>query len=413
MGLRRRQAHPRRWKSAHRRLGRDGLGQSRLQRLRERRRADGAVQPARRDAQRSSSRERGSRRSSKAWGRSPAASRTTSTTSWGSRAGYAGALRRSRENGEKSAESLPRWKRRSSAARRRGSAPRLRPPGGDSTSSGPVDVNGVVREPRLDAPGNLPEGDRIFQSSFAPKLPPVPGDSAPAPGAPESLRQRARCHARRRKVSPFEPTSRRATPFAEGFRSRGRIGYVTVTVSDSGDGMSDEIRSRIFEPFFSTKKEQGGSGLARGGLRRDRIARRIHRGRERKREGVDFPDPAPDAEGQAGPAPAEKRSVRAGTPKNVARRLRRRRGCRRSRRRRVGRGDPRHRGRAGVAKFHEGTPWKAKASGCHRLRRQRKPCGSIASIRAGSASSFPDLQLPKLGGWNAFLRIRSAMRPPR
>jgi signal transduction histidine kinase len=25
--------------------------------------------------------------------------------------------------------------------------------------------------------------------------------------------------------------------------------------------MSDEIRSRTFEPFFSTKKEQGGSGL--------------------------------------------------------------------------------------------------------------------------------------------------------
>ncbi len=37
--------------------------------------------------------------------------------------------------------------------------------------------------------------------------------------------------------------------------------YVRLTVSDTGKGMPKEIQRRVFEPFFSTKKETGGSGL--------------------------------------------------------------------------------------------------------------------------------------------------------
>ncbi len=37
--------------------------------------------------------------------------------------------------------------------------------------------------------------------------------------------------------------------------------YIRISVSDTGIGMSDEVRQRLFEPFFSTKRVGEGSGL--------------------------------------------------------------------------------------------------------------------------------------------------------
>jgi signal transduction histidine kinase len=41
-----------------------------------------------------------------------------------------------------------------------------------------------------------------------------------------------------------------------------RVGrHVLLRVSDDGEGMTDAIRRRVFEPFFSTRSDDGGSGL--------------------------------------------------------------------------------------------------------------------------------------------------------
>jgi nitrogen-specific signal transduction histidine kinase len=48
-----------------------------------------------------------------------------------------------------------------------------------------------------------------------------------------------------------------------GLATRSRDGGVEVTVSDSGEGMSEETRRRIFEPFFSTRTPtRSGLGLS-------------------------------------------------------------------------------------------------------------------------------------------------------
>ena len=41
----------------------------------------------------------------------------------------------------------------------------------------------------------------------------------------------------------------------------GEQGFVCITVSDTGPGISSELMSRIFEPLFTTKKGLGGNGL--------------------------------------------------------------------------------------------------------------------------------------------------------
>ena len=57
-------------------------------------------------------------------------------------------------------------------------------------------------------------------------------------------------------------TSRRTPAPASWSRTaRAADGGVEVTITDTGSGMSPEVLSRAYEPFFTTRLGQGGSGL--------------------------------------------------------------------------------------------------------------------------------------------------------
>lgn len=55
--------------------------------------------------------------------------------------------------------------------------------------------------------------------------------------------------------------STRAKAIKAGARSDGSPTHLVLEVRDNGIGMDDKVRQRCLEPFFSTKRERGGTGL--------------------------------------------------------------------------------------------------------------------------------------------------------
>jgi signal transduction histidine kinase len=50
-------------------------------------------------------------------------------------------------------------------------------------------------------------------------------------------------------------------PKPPGTPARQAIQWVSITVTDSGPGIPEEIRDRIFQPFYTTKKRLNATGL--------------------------------------------------------------------------------------------------------------------------------------------------------
>jgi signal transduction histidine kinase/PAS domain-containing protein len=108
----------------------------------------------------------------------------------------------------------------------------------------PTTVNEIVRA----AIGALTVPDRVtVELSLAPDLPPVMADARQIEQAVENLGQNA--------LQAMTEGGR----LAVGTQLAGN--HVEITVRDTGPGILEELRGRIFEPFFSTKVSGTGLGL--------------------------------------------------------------------------------------------------------------------------------------------------------
>src|SRR5690606_14455873 len=128
--------------------------------------------------------------------------------------------------------------------------------------AGPVDLNHVIEDLRLILARSAGSDVRLITKGD-PDLPEIPCDAAQLEQLLLNLTVNAR-EAMPNGGSLTISTSLEHTPtrlFADGV-TLPPSDYAVISVSDTGKGMPEEVRSRIFEPFFSTKSRPGSaSGL--------------------------------------------------------------------------------------------------------------------------------------------------------
>ncbi len=123
------------------------------------------------------------------------------------------------------------------------------------------DLNGIIRDTEKMLHRLLGE-DVLLETALSPGLSPVRVDAGQWTQVLMNLAVNARDAMPRGGRLTME--SHEATLDAEFTRTHPNLvpgRYVILSISDTGAGMTPEIRARIFEPFFTTKTQHRGTGL--------------------------------------------------------------------------------------------------------------------------------------------------------
>jgi PAS domain S-box-containing protein len=124
-----------------------------------------------------------------------------------------------------------------------------------------MDLNQVVREiePIL---RRLVRGDIVLHFAFGRDLGAMNGDRTQLEQVLVNLVANARDAMPSGGTIRIETGNSTVTPEDSAHHSDRRAGeYVALTVADSGGGMPEEVRRHIFEPFYTTKGNDQGTGL--------------------------------------------------------------------------------------------------------------------------------------------------------
>lgn len=121
---------------------------------------------------------------------------------------------------------------------------------GQELPIGPVDLNAVVRESVSLLASEIATSKVELQWQLSPTISPIHGDAVQLTQVLVNLVRNA-LEALANHPQPRIIVATRSTP-----------DYVEVSVADNGPGLGPEVQSRLFEPFFSTKPQGLGMGLA-------------------------------------------------------------------------------------------------------------------------------------------------------
>jgi PAS domain S-box-containing protein len=120
-----------------------------------------------------------------------------------------------------------------------------------SAARGPVDLNEVVEETLLLMEQELSKNGIAVRRALTPNLEPIHGDESALQQVVMNLLTNAR-----------DALGSGGEISLETSLVPGRPGMARLTVHDTGPGISPDILSRIFDPFYTTKSEGTGLGLS-------------------------------------------------------------------------------------------------------------------------------------------------------